>query len=438
MAINFIKKSQLYFIGSFLLLIFLGTLLLKLPFIRLQDAHLSWTDAIFTAVSASCVTGLSVVDTSSFSLFGQLVILGLIQIGGIGIMSLSAGILVMMGRHMSFSNTLLISSLSDNFSLHGTESLTRIVIWYTFGIEALGALLLFPGFLLEGLPLWTSAYYAIYHSISAFCNAGFSPLNGSLVGMSAWIKIVCATLIVFGGLGVYVVYDLRQYFRPGRKVLRVATKLMLIASALLLVIGMLLIKVEQELSPTAPGVGWVDAFFTSASARTAGFNSIDLGTLSGGSMATIIILMLIGACPGSTGGGMKLSTVALAAAALYSTVVGHRKVLLFRREIPTDNVLKAYVIIVMFILLATFGAMLLMWFVPLETPMEQCLFEVSSALGTAGYSLGISAASDDAGKWLLSLFMFMGRVGPFTAFLFLMGRDKASWLKYPEERVVIG
>ena len=436
---SFIKRSQFYFIGSFAALIGAGTLLLMLPWVREDGVGLDWVDALFTATSATCVTGLTVVDTSTFNPAGQLIILGLIQLGGIGIMSLSASIVLMMGRQMSYAGTLLLSNLNENFSFRGAESLTRTVAAYTLFCEAAGALLLLPGFwLMEGVSTVEALYYAVFHSISAFCNAGFSPFDDSLCRVSGWIKLVTAGLVILGGLGVYVVYDLRQHFQAEGRRLRLHTRLVLVTTLVLLIGGTLLIKCQQMLGTPEQEIGWIDAFFTATSARTAGFNSIDLKVLTPGSVMTLIVLMLIGASPGSTGGGMKTSTVALAAVALYNTFIGNQKVLQCRREIPMANVLKAFVIIVVFILLTVFGTMVLMQFVPATETLQRCFFETSSAISTTGYSLGVSAAAENEGKLLLSLFMFLGRVGPFTFFLFLMGREKVSRLTYPEERVIIG
>lgn len=437
MLVSFIKKSQFYFICSFSGLIVLGTLLLMLPAVRTDGSALGWHDALFTATSAVCVTGLTVVNTSSFNLGGQLVILGLIQLGGLGIMTLSAAILLMMGRRMSFASTLLLANLNDHFSLRGVEGLMRTVVAYTLISEGVGVVLLYPGFLFGGHGWWESAYYAIFHSISAFCNAGFSTFDQNLCGVNAWLKVVIALLVILGGLGVYVVYDLAHGLRHRAATLRVNTKLVLVTTVVLVVAGTGLIKLQQMPADNF-NLGWLDAFFTSVCARTAGFNSVDLAQLSPGSLMLIIVLMLIGASPGSTGGGMKTTTVALAAAALYNTFLGNQRVLLFRREIPGVNVLKAFVIIVIFILLAVFGSMALMLFVPNGKTMLECAFEVASALATTGYSIGISAASENGGKLLLTLFMFLGRIGPFTIFLFLMGRERSSRLTYPEERVIIG
>ena len=205
MEMGFVKRGQLLFLASFAGLIAAGTLLLKLPWAH--DAFLPWPDACFMATSAVCVTGLATVPVGEFNAFGQVVLLLLIQLGGIGIMTLSASILLLMGRGLSFSDTLLISNLSDNFSLPRTEGLIRTVIQYVLVSEAIGFFLLLPGFLGK-YPLLESVWYSLFHSVSAFCNAGLSPLPDSLIGQGRWTQGVIAGLVIFGGLGVYVIYDL--------------------------------------------------------------------------------------------------------------------------------------------------------------------------------------------------------------------------------------
>ena len=432
MLIGFVKKGQMLFIFSFTALILLGTLLLKLPFAYQGD--LCWADSLFTATSAVCVTGLMTVPTSQFTLFGQLVILGLIQLGGIGIMTLSASILLMIGRGLSFSNTLMISSLSDNFSLRGTEGLTRTVIQYTLVSEGIGMLLLLPGFLAD-YPWAEGIYYSLFHSVSAFCNAGISIFDNNLIGQNRWIQLVIAGLIVLGGLGVYVIYDLIRAIRNREWKLRVHSKLVLLSTLILIVGGMLLLRGGGFRDGGI--LTWFDSFFQSVTARTAGFNTIDLTLLPAPSLTLLIVLMLIGASPGSTGGGMKTSTVALAVAAIYNTFKGNAEVLMFRRKIPMVNVLRSYTIIVTFLLLSCGGAIVIQLLTG-GSAMMDCFFESASALGTVGLSLGTTAKLTLEGKLFVSLYMLVGRIGPFTAMLFLLGREKKGRLKYPEERIIIG
>lgn len=432
MLISIAKKGQLYFIFSFAAMIIGGMLILKLPFLYRPDGSLPWLDAIFTATSAVCVTGLTTVPTSSFTWPGQLVLLLLIQLGGIGIMTLTTSVLLAMGHKLSFGDTLMMSNLSERYTLRGTENLTRTVVNYTLFCEAVGTLILFPGFRLEGLGVMEALWQSIFHSVSAFCNAGFSPYDQSLIGQNAWIKLTVAAIIILGGLGVYVVYDIRMALHF-RQRLHAQSKLILYTTAVLLLFGMVGFWGFQ-LAENLP-ITWVDAFFQSATARTAGFNSIPMAQMTGSSITLMIILMQIGASPGSTGGGIKTTTVALAAAALVNTFKGNGRVLIFKREIPQSNVLKAFSLIVTYVVLACFGALMLEGLTPCST--QWAFFEAASALSTVGIALDNPEPLTAAAKIFIILYMFIGRVGLFTVFLFLLGRERRSRLTYPEERVIV-
>jgi len=433
MEMGFVKRGQLLFLASFAGLIAAGTLLLELPWA--YRGVLSWPDACFMATSAVCVTGLATVPVGDFTWFGQTVLLLLIQLGGIGIMTLSASILLLVGRGLSFSDTLLISSLSDNFSLPRTEGLVRTVVQYTLVSEAIGFLLLLPGFW-GRYPLQEAMWYSLFHSVSAFCNAGLSPLPDSLIGQGRWTQGVIAGLIIFGGLGVYVIYDLLLVLRRRQYRLRVHSRVVLFATLILIVAGTLLLWLigQGRMHPIA----WFDAFFQSVTARTAGFNSVVIGELPAESLTLLIVLMLIGAAPGSTGGGMKVSTVALAVSSIIGTFKGRQEVQMFKRTIPMANVLRAYTIMVTFLLLTCLGAIFLHMMTPDRFLIADCFFESASALSTTGLSTGATASLTAPGKIYLAVYMFIGRVGPFTVMLFLLSREKKRKLRYPEERIIIG
>lgn len=432
MQISYVKKGQALFILSFAALIACGTLLLKLPVAH--ETPLSWSDAWFMATSSVCVTGLTTVPVGEFTPFGQIVILLLIQLGGIGIMTLSASILLLLGRGLSFSNTLLISNLSDNFSLAKTEGLTRTIIQYVLVSEAVGFCLLLPGFI-EKHPIFDAIWYSFFHAISAFCNAGMSPFPDSLISQSRWIQAVMAGLIVFGGLGVYVIYDLRMAFHNRNYRLRVHSRLVLSWTLGLILAGAGLLWVTSQIG-THP-LGWFDAFFQSITARTAGFSTVNIETLPGTSLTLLIILMLIGGAPGSTAGGMKISTVALVVLSILGTFKGRQEVHMFKRTIPIANVLRAYAIIVTFILLLCGGAVFLNLLTPHKFEITSCFFESASALSTTGLTTGATASLTTPGKIYLVFYMFIGRLGPFTFMLFLLSRERKWRLRYPEERIII-
>ena len=432
---SLVKQSQLYFIFSFVALMGLGTLLLKIPYCYRGENVLSWGDAVFMATSSVCITGLTSVPISDFTLLGQVIILILVQLGGIGVMTLTASIALFLGGGMSFGNTMMMSNLSDNFSLRNTEGLLKTVIGYTFNIEAVGAILLIIGFMLEGrYTFWQSCYYGVFHSIAGFCNAGFSPFDNSLQGFGVMIKLTVAFLIISGGIGIYVIYDL-LHSRRKITMLQIHTRLVLISSVLLIVGGTVLIKLFEYLEGNAP-IAWIDAFFMSVSSRTAGYCTVPLNEMSPNSISMIVIFMMIGAAPGSTGGGMKVTVVALAVLAIINTFMGNRRVLLFRREISMDHVLKSFTIIVTFVILVAVGSAILS---PMVDNKEQTVwFETASALSTTGMSMGLTGVLPLAAKMLIMLFMFIGRIGPFTVLLFLMDREKVSRISYPEERIIIG
>lgn len=424
------KNSQFLFIGLFIGLIVTGTVLLRLP-------CCSWPDAVFTATSAVCVTGLETVKVAELSWFGQFVVLVLIQFGGIGIMTLTTWLLLMLGHELSHGETLIMSHVSDRFSLRGLPSLARVVGCYTLICEGAGLVLLFPLFwFLEEQNWYGALWHAVFHSVSAFCNAGMSTLPDGVADLSLWTKLVVAALFICGGLGFYVAYDIRSAYRTGER-LHAQTRLILWWTAGLLFAGTAILWWLQ-CRVDAP-VSFVDAFFQTAACRTAGFSSLDLGKLWPGSIVLIVILMLIGAAPGSTGGGMKVTTFALVMMGLISTLRGKTRVILFKRMIPPENIMKAFVLLVTFVLLSVFGGLCLYGVCGGERgfSLSWAMFEAASALSTVGLELGRPGAIPAAGKFFLIAYMFIGRVGLFTIFLLLLGREHPSRLIYPEERIIV-
>ena len=435
MLLSVAKKGQSMFLLSFVVFILIGTICLK-TFGTKISGELNWTDALFMATSAVCVTGLASVPLLEFNFIGQLILMLLIQIGGIGVMTLSASILLSLGKGLSFSNTLLISSLNDNFSLRGTEGLTRTVIKYTFCAEACGFFLIYAGSLLNDADWLKSLWESLFLAVSSFCNAGLAPFPDSMASQHIISQFGCIGLIVSGGLGVYVIYDLAQVFKKKKYKLRLHSKVILGTTCLLLTAGTLIFRFTGLKNGNM--LDWMDAFFLSASCRTAGFATFDVGTLSDAGILTAMVLMLIGASPGSTGGGMKTTTVAVAAAAIWNTFLGNAEVLMFKRMIPSSNVLRAFSIIVIFLLITYMGVMTMQWLSP-ETEMTALIFESVSALTTTGLSInGTTASFGIPAKLMLALLMFIGRMGPFTIMLFLLSREKPGHLKYPQERIIIG
>lgn len=450
MLISYVKKGQLLFLASFAAMIITGIILLLMPWWTPQQNYPA-VNAVFTAVSAVCVTGLVTNDMCEFSFWGQLIIITLVQLGGIGIMTLSASILLSVGRGLSFSNTLMISNLHDNFSLRGAEGLTRTVIRYTFACEAAGACIIYIGLMFNdpnssgfGLSQLNSpecyiinAWHAVFLGVSGFCNAGFSPIPGSLCQTNPVVQLTVAGLVILGGLGVYVIYDLLEILKERRLYLRLHSKVVLSTSAILLLSGTVLLMFFS-LDSGKP-LSLFNAFCLSAFARTAGFSSFDVGTyLTPGVGTVVIILMLIGGAPGSTAGGMKVTTAAVAFAAIRNTLIGNREVLIFKRSVSMEIVLRALTMIVLFLMLFAFAGIVLNILMPLDTPLVESMFEAASAVTTTGMSMGATSKLTLHGKIFVIMLMIIGRLGPFTIMLFLLSREKPGQLKYPGERVIIG
>ncbi|MCB9523830.1 MAG: potassium transporter TrkH [Myxococcales bacterium] len=425
---------------GFLALGALGTGLLRLP-ASARAAPIGWLDAAFTAVSASCVTGLAVLDTPvAFSGVGQVALLLLIQVGGLGIMVFSAAALALLGRRWSVRYERAAAELvgaEDRASLGAT---VRVVLWVTGLTEGLGALALWILFMWGGEPAGSAAWRALFTSISAFCNAGFALQSDSLVGYAGQpaVLAVIALIILVGGLGPLVVVGLRRRGRPGPRPL--AHRLVLWTTAALLV-GPALAIAAFEWSGTLAGMGPVDkianAVFQSVTLRTAGFNSIDLAAVHPATWLLMVGVMFVGGSPGSTAGGMKTTTLAVLAVGLYAVVRGRPRPEVFGRTVPTDVVLRALAVAVVGLLtvaVTLFGILLTQ-----PIPLDAAAFEVVSAVATVGLSTGGTAALDAVGKVLIIGAMFAGRVGPLTLFVFLASRpDGPPRRRYPEESVPVG
>ena len=436
MQINIARKGQLFLLLSFAALIFIGTALLLLPGI-LKDGTLSFIDALFMSCSAVCLNGLVTVPLTEFSFAGQLVLLVLIQFGTLGIMTLSAMILLVLGKGLSYGETLLISSINDRFTIRGTEQLTATIVHYTLITEAIGALLLLPGFLAGGHG-WYSLWYAIYFAVGSFCNAGMGPLPDSVAGLNSYSQSICMVLMVLGGLGVYAIYDLRRFFQKKVPGITLHTRIVLKMAAVLIVGGTVLLWLLSHTENETATLSVFDSLFLSISGRTTGYSTVDPGKLSSACQILLIVLMLIGAAPGSAAGGMKTTTIAVVLAALAASFRGDNSVIIHKREIELRTVLRAFTVMVLFILLTWAGTVILKSLTP-ELNTTSCFFEAASALSATGLSTGETTMMwNSACKLLLILFMFAGRLGPVTIILFFVGKEKKETLRYPEERIIVG
>lgn len=402
---------------------------------------ISAVDSLFTATSAVCVTGLTVVDTSSLPFSSQLVVLILIQLGGLGVMTVVTASFLLTKQRVGHYQRLLFTS---SMGVEGQSGAIRLVQWIlamVVLVESLGALLLWWPFSLQMSPgdaFWT----ALFHSISAFCNAGFSLFSDNLVGWenSGIIKGVVEALIVVGGLGFVVLLDVALRLRGQRRSLSIHTKLVLWTTGILIVCGTLLIWAGQWQSglTLTENLGKLpNALFLSISSRTAGFNVTPMGTLSPLTIFVVYLLMLVGASPGSTGGGMKTTTLAILAVTSYKGATGASKITVERGTIPGETINRAVMLLSLYLTSVTLGIILLGF---LEVrDLQLVIFDVISAMGTVGLSLSNTGEYSPAGKYVLILLMFWGRVGILT-FIYglLKGRVDESGITYPDASISIG
>lgn len=441
--INAASPAQVL-VAGFAGIILIGAVLLALPVASRDGRPLPFVDALFTSTSAVCVTGLQVVDTyDQFSLFGQLVVLCLIQTGGLGIMTMSTLIFLLLGRRVTLRSRLLIQEAMNQLTLEGMVRLIRKVLVLTVAVEGLGAILLAIRWSFEmGLP--RSLYYGVFHAVSGFCNAGFDLFGGfrSLTGYTSdlWVNLVMSGLIIIGGLGFSVVSEVMAH-RGGAK-LSLNARVVLVTTAALIVAGTVVIFLLELNNPTSLGplspLGKVlAAYFQAVTPRTAGFSTLPIGNLRGATQLFIILLMFIGASPGSTGGGIKTTTFATLFIAVRSVVTGREDVEVFERRIPHRTVYRALAVSMMSLALVIGVAMALSIVCP--HGVLPVLFEATSAFGTVGLSTGITPTLPVLGKILIICTMFAGRVGPLTVATAIAQRQHASnAVRYPEERVMVG
>ncbi len=449
-AINPIEKIKLapaqIVILSFSAIIVIGTVLLSLPISAAEGKSISLIDAFFTATSATCVTGLSTLSLAdNFSFIGQLIVLILLQIGGLGYMTLHSSMMILLGKSFKIKNKILMQDLLDISSVSDLISMIINIIRYTLIIELCGAVVLSIAFSFEGYEIGESIYYGFFHSISAFCNAGFSLFNNSLEGFATnpFISITISTLIILGGLGFIVLKELELVFMRKKKFvnLSVHSKVVISTSFVITALVGLYIFFTEYLHAFT-GYSLFDqfqlAFFQSVTTRTAGFNTISLNALYPHTLYLICLIMFIGASPGSTGGGIKTTTFAILFQSVKATLRGKDKVEFFDRLVPNHIVVRAIAIIVISLILVSFFILLMMRIEP-EHDFLALFFEVVSAFATVGLSLGITPYLTGVGKVVIILLMFVGRIGPLTLAL-AVGKTKSqdAQVEYPTGRLLIG
>ncbi len=430
---------------SFLAAILAGTLLLSLPF-SAADGRPAFLDALFTATSAVCVTGLTVLDTPTrFSAAGQAVIIFLVQLGGLGIMTFSTLIVLAARRRISVRERLLIQSSFHPGIPKDLPSLVRSIFLFTLAIEAAGAALLFVWFR-PAFGAARAAWPAVFHSVSAFCNAGFSLFSDSLSGYRghAGLILTMAALIVLGGIGFPVLSETRAILAERRRGRRVRTSLhfkLVVTVTLILVAGaavaFFLLEGPFSMSGLPAGERALASLFQSVTARTAGFNSVDIPTVAPASVLLLLFLMFVGASPASTGGGVKTSTAAFLVLLVRARVAARDTVSVFHRSFAAELVLRAFTLIALALGVIILATMVLLVAQP-EIGLRDALFEMVSAFGTVGLSMGVTPALGPFGKIVVCLTMFTGRVGPLTLLYALSRREARGRFEYAEESVLIG
>jgi trk system potassium uptake protein TrkH len=424
---------------SFAFTILVGTLLLTFPAATVDGKGTPFIDALFTSTSATCVTGLIVRDTPVyFSGFGQMVILALIQMGGLGIMTYSAFVALLLGR-FSLGQRKLVQEMFEEEQ--NAYSMILYIFKMTFAVELVGVLALFIRWSFHFKNPLQTLYFSIFHSISAFCNAGFSLFSNSMEDFVSdpFINLVIMILIIVGGLGFIVVFDITRRVRRPRRPLSPHSKLILTTSGILILLGFIAIFFFEFdgtlMSKPLSGKLWA-SMFQSVTTRTAGFNSIPIGSMTSISLSIMIILMFIGASPGSTGGGIKTSTFAVLLLSVKSIFQGKQEIVAYQKTIPTSSVIKAAALLICALILV---ALVFLFLIAVEDkPYLPLLFETVSAFGTVGLSMGITPDLTAPGKLLITLLMFLGRIGPLTMGLALAREMTKAKIGYPDARIMIG
>ncbi|WP_374720049.1 TrkH family potassium uptake protein [Parageobacillus toebii] len=429
---------------GFSFIILIGAFLLTLPAATVDGKGLPWLDALFTATSATCVTGLVVVDTgTTFTLFGQLVILALIQIGGLGFMTFATLFALILGKRISLKERLLIKESLNNLSIDGVVRLVKRILIFTAVIELIGGILLAIRFSFD-MPLPKAIYFGFFHAISNFNNAGFD-LMGDFRSLTGYVDdplvtLVVCTLITLGGIGFIVMNEVYEYRQTRRFSLH--TKIVFVMSSILVVFGTILIFIleyhnPKTLQPLSPLGKFLASLYQAVTPRTAGSNTLNIPDLTQPTLFLIIFLMFIGASPGSTGGGIKTTTFATLLGAVWSNIKGKDDVIFFRNRILYDTIYKALTVTVSGLFVVITITMLLTITEP-NKDFLMILFEATSAFGTVGLSMGLTPELSPVGKILIILTMFAGRVGPLTIAYAVALHRKPDPFKFPKGKIMIG
>lgn len=449
---NFINKmepTQIMVMG-FALVIFIGAILLNMPIATKTGESIGFLDALFTSTSAVCVTGLVAVDTSMYwSFFGQLIIITLIQIGGLGFMTVTTLFALIIKKRINLRERLLIQESLNQIDLSGLVKLTRYILLTTFLIEGIGALILSTVFIPQ-FGLYKGIWYSIFHAISAFCNAGFDLMgvvSGPFSSLTSYVNnftvtITISLLIILGGIGYPVILDVIKNKKLSK--LNLHSKIVIFSTITLILFGMIFIFVLEFNNPKTLGNlsfgGKILAsFFQSVTLRTAGFNTIDLAVMRECSIFLMIILMFIGASPASTGGGIKTTTVATLVLTVKSFIFQKQDIEICERRISELTVKKSLGVFLIGLVVVVTGTLIISITDP-DFSILEVGFEVVSAVATVGLSIGGSPNLSVLGKVFIIMFMFIGRVGSLTIFMALTSRGvkKNAPIRYPEGKIIVG
>ena len=454
----FLNPPQ-FFILSFLSVVFVGALLLMMP--NATTEPLTFVDALFTATSAVCVTGLIVVDTATrFTPLGQVIIMGLIQIGGLGILTFVTYFSYFFKGGVSYETQLSISEMNYSRRMGDMVTTLKSILYVTFGVEALAALLIYLSiYNLSGMDTSERLFFAVFHAVSAFCNAGFSTFSAGLydeaLRFNYPLQLIISTTFLFGGMGFVIVVNLLRYLRHRAQrvlyrhdarytyqpwLLNINSRITLITSGALLLIGLIGVMMFEYNGVLAEHTSFIGklitGLFTAATPRTAGFNIADMDALSFPTIMLTIFLMWIGASPNSTGGGIKTSTFAIALLNTLSLARGQSKVEVFKREIAEISIRRAFSIMWLSLLVIGTGVTLISYDQP-ELALIKVIFECFSAYSTVGLSLNLTADLSTFSKLVVSVIMFVGRVGMLTLFIALLKNRHERNYRYPTEEITI-
>ncbi|MCH1627376.1 TrkH family potassium uptake protein [Ferdinandcohnia quinoae] len=423
----------------FISFILLGTCLLKLPFATTEGIR--WIDALFTATSAMTVTGLVVVDTAqSYTLFGEIVIVSLIQLGGLGIMSFAVLIYLMLGRKIGFKERLIVQQALNTTSVGGIILLVKNLFIFSLAIELIGMILLSFSWVPD-LGWGKGLYYSFFHSIAAFNNAGIGLWSDNLIGYvgNPIVNIAITSLVIIGGIGFTVLSDIK--YKKSFKKLSLHSKIMIVGTFIINLAAMFLIFALEYSNPNTLGslhsLGdklWA-SYFQAVSPRTAGFNTLDIAGLDESTILLMLLLMFVGAGSASTGGGIKLTTFLIIVLGVLSFLKGKQDIVIAKRSIALPLLFRALAIssiAVLFIFLAVF-----ILNVTEDAGFLPILFEVISAFGTVGLTMGITASLTIVGKIVIIFMMFLGKLGPLTL-VFSLARPEKGKIKYPNEDILTG